>query len=352
MKLQIRDKIVNLDDELEVNFATEYFFWDEYNRIKNSATNISGKKDLANYYNALQEKYTNGGLEHSRKFIETPDDFFEWISEDKCFGKSKNFGSKENLIIYICSHAGIENRMNLPILSMPNRIKDLNDRFDVLTINEHPLRFPESQYPSYLVLGCSDIHNTFEKMCNYISTLIDKKYKKVVVFGDSKHAAISLSIAHALDDIVTNVFIAHGQTSYDWEESGWIQSYIKYITKRNKIYENTGYLDDKMLNDISGPHIFHILKCYKFKKLNIKNEILSPFKYHKNYKNIDVAYFYNKNDLEYKPFIDWLLKNATGSITFNDIDYDNKVNQHFIKPYLERKIIPDYINKVILNDTN
>ena len=345
MKLLIRDKFIDMEDELEVKFAAEYYFWDEYKRLSLSANNISGKKDLSNYKDALNFKFDNGGLNRIRNKIE--EEFgYDWISNDKCIGKLKGFSTKEHLLIYVCSHAGIENRMNGTILSIPDRIRELSNDFDVLVVNEHPLRFPESLYPAYLTLGCSDENNTFEKMCIALNSAIEKNYKKAVIIGDSKHAAITLSIAHRLNDIVTNAFIIHGQTSYDWEESGWVQSYLKYLEKRQKAFEKSGYLDDKMLYDISGPHIFHLLKTYKLKKLNISNEILSPFKYHKNY-DIKLDYFYSEHDTEYASFIKWLKENKTGDINIHNVDYCNKSNPHFIRPYVERKILTDYLNGIL-----
>lgn len=345
MKLLIRDKVIDLDDDLEVKFAAEYYFWDEYKRILISAKNISAKKELSNYKNALNFKFDNGGLESIRSFIES--EFgYEWVSDDKCIGKIKGFGTHENLIIYVCSHAGIENRMSNSILSIPDRIRELSSKFDILVLNEHPLRFPECVYPAYLTLGCSESNNTFEKMCYSLLSCISKDYKKVVVMGDSKHAAIALSISHKLSDIVTNAFIIHGQTSYDWDESGWVQTYLKYLKKREELYNKTNYLDNTMLDDISGPFIFHLMKTYKFKQLKIDNKILSPFKYHENY-NIKVDYFYSEYDSEYMPFFKWMNNHKTGKIEIHKVDYRNKSNPHFIRPYVERKILPDYISKIL-----
>lgn len=347
MKLLIRDKVIDLDDDLEVKFAAEYYFWDEYKRLSQSANNISAKKDLSNYKNALNFKFDNGGLENIRKKIES-EIGYQWVSDDKCIGKVDGFGTKQNLLIYVCSHAGIENRMSNSILGIPDRIREMSDRFDILVLNEHPLRFPESLYPAYLTLGCSEENNTFEKMCSALRSCITSKYNKTMVMGDSKHAAISLSIAHKLHNIVTNVFIIHGQTSYAWDESGWVQSYLKYLNKRDKVLNKTGHRDDTMIYNISGPHIFHILKTYKLKQMGISNEILSPFKYHKNY-NITVDYYYSKEDREYFAFFKWLDENKNGNINIHNVDYVNKSNPHFIRPYVERKILPDYIDR-LLND--
>lgn len=345
MKILIRDKIIDLNDDLEVKFAAEYYFWDEYKRISKNASNIAEKKDLYNYKNALNFKFDNGGLENIREYIER-EVGYQWISNDKCIGKLEGFGTKENLLIYVCSHAGIENRMSNSVLSIPDRIRKLSDKFDILVLNEHPLRFPESLYPAYLTLGCSEENNTFEKMCSALRSCITSKYNKTVVMGDSKHSAISLSIAQYLNDIVTNAFIIHGQTSYDWDESGWVQTYLKYLQVRKKIHEKTGYLDDDMLNSISGPHIFHILKTYKLKQLGVSKKILSPFKYHKNY-NIKVDYYYSEHDREYASFIRWLKENKTGDINIHEIDYLNKSNPHFIKPHIEKKVLTDYIDGLI-----
>ena len=344
MHLRIRDKVINLDDDLEINFATEYYFWDEYNRIKDSAKNIAQKKDLLNYRNALYTKYTKGGLEHSREFVEQYDtQFFEYRSNDKCIYKSKDFGTNDTLILYVNSHAGIENRMNLQISSIPDKIKDL-DKCDILVLNEHPLRYPESLYPSYLVLGCSDENDTFEKMCDSVRKEITKDYKSVIVYGDSKHAASTLSIAHNLSEIVTHAFIIHGQSCYAWDESGWVQSYLTFLEKREKIYKKTGHLDDTMIRDISGPWIFHILKSFGFKKMNVDDRILSPYKYHNEY-NFKVDYYYGKYDEEYYSHLKYLFDKHTGDIEFHCVDYSSS-NSHFIKPHLERKIFPEYIKRI------
>ena len=344
MKILIRDKVVDFEDDLDLNYAGEYVLWIEYKRLQQLVSNIASKKDLSKWEYAFNFKFNNGGYENIRETLEKTEGY-DWVSNDNCMGTRTGFGTKDNLLIYVCSHAGPENRMDNEILSIPNRIKDLSDRFDILVVNEHPLRFPEIIYPSYLVLGCSEENNTFEKMCSSIESRIKKSYNKVIVMGDSKHAGIALSIAHKLHEHVTNAFILHGQTSYDWEESGWVTSYLSYLEKREKLFLKTGHLDDTMLNDFSGPAIFHLFKSYKFKKMGIDNRILSPFKYHNEY-NITVDYFYNKKDLEYKPFLDWVMKNGTGDINFHEVKHESH-NPHFIRPHVERKILPDYIKNLL-----
>lgn len=343
MKIFMRNRVIDLDDELDVMFACEYFSWDEYTRMKTHASNIAERDNVKKYKNSYLKRFKSGRLDSTRNNIEVPAQEFNYVSDDKCVGKIEN--DNDNLIIYTISHAGIENRMNLPIIGLPDRIYDLKDRFDIVCLNEHPFRFPEILYPSNLVLGCSDKNNTFDKMINSIKNTITKSYKKVIVFGDSKHAAISLSISHALSDIVTNVFIIHGQTSYAWNDSGWVQPYLKYLEKRQNIFEKTGYIDNTMAEEIPGAQLYHIIKSYMFNKMNIDDRVLSPFKYHNEY-NIKIDYIYNKYDHDHMHFADWLLKNATGNINFHKLE-EKSHNPHFIRPHVERKILPKYINEIL-----
>ena len=339
----MRKREIDLDDDLDVMFACQSFSWDEYTRTRDSISNVSDKITLASYSNIWKQRFDLGSLEHFRGAIEEHNDFFNNVSDDKCIASKLN--NKDNLIIYLISHAGIENRLKHKMISIPDRIKKLENDFDIIAVNEHPLRFPEIIYPSFLVLGCSEENNTFDKMCDAIRNSITKSYKKVIVMGDSKNAAIALSVSHRLHDIVTNTFIIHGKTSYAWEDSGWVQSYLKYLKKRQITFEKSGHLDDTMMHDISGVALYHIVKCYKYAKMNIDDRILSPFKYHDEY-NIKVDYVYNEYDTEYNPFIEWLIDNSTGDITIHKIQQESH-NPHFIRPHVEKTILPDYISKVI-----
>ena len=56
---------------------------------------------------------------------------------------------------------------------------------------------PEYVYPSYY-LGVDESINTFMRMCDYFRDTIKKDYKKIVVFGDSRHAAVALSVSYYL----------------------------------------------------------------------------------------------------------------------------------------------------------
>lgn len=344
MKLLLRNREVDLDDELDTMFACQHFSWDEYSRIKNSVSNVSDKITLAKFSKVWKNRFELDGNESFRNKIEEPNDFFDVVSDDKCIVSKLN--NKNNLIIYLISHAGIEDRMLAPMASIPDRIKNLETDFDIIAVNENPFRFPESIYPSNLVLGCSDENNSFDKMCDAISNSITKNYKNVIVLGDSKHAGTALSISHRLSDVVTNTFIIHGQISYAWEDSGWVQTYLKYLEKRQFTFEKTGHLDDTRMNEISGAELYHIIKCYKFSKMNIDNRILSPFKYHDEYNSIKVDYIYNEYDVVFQPFIDWLKSKATGDIKYHKLQQRTH-NPHFIKPYVERKILPDYISSII-----
>lgn len=344
MKIIIRNREIDLDDPLDVMFACQYFSWDEYTRAKGSVSNVSDKIELKNFSSVWKKRLELGSNECFREVVEEHDNFFDTVTDDKCIASKLN--NKDNLIIYLISHGGIHSRMTLRMIGIPDRIKKLESDFDIIAVNEHPIRLPESLYPSSLLLGCSDKNNTFSKVCNAIrSAASTKSYKKIIVMGDSKNASVALSVSHRLSDIVTNTFIIHGATSYSWEDSGWVQSYLKYLKKRKITFEKSGHLDDTMMHDISGAELYHIVKCYNYSKMNIDDRILSPFKYHDEY-NIKVDYVVNEYDTQYKPFIDWLENNLLGDITIHKIQQESH-NPHFIRPTVEREILPDYISKVI-----
>ena len=39
-------------------------------------------------------------------------------------------------------------------------------------------------------------------------------------------------------------------------------------------------------------------------------------------------------------------ENRTDNINIHNVDYVNSSNPHFIRPYVERKLLPEYIDRV------
>ena len=83
----------------------------------------------------------------------------------------------------------------------------------------------------------------------------------------------------------------------------------------------------------------------KFKKLDIDNKILDPYRYLDAYPNIKVDYLYGKYDTEYVGFADYVKQFKFDNLNIQEIDYKiSDFQTHNIRPYIDRKILPNYIN--------
>ena len=95
------------------------------------------------------------------------------------------------------------------------------------------------------------------------------------------------------------------------------------------------------------PPVTHVTKCFELKKRGVSHEYLSRLEYLNKYPNIQVDYYYGKYDSEHKQFLDYAFNYKTDNINFHEVDYKvgNK-STHHIRPVIDRKILPEYIDRL------
>ena len=315
---------VNLDDPIDLHFSYQYQLWLKYSFQDKS---ISEKQRKGSYSRMLMD------------FIDTGNWVYDKVNpKHYVTNESGTIGfydkGSDILLIYLGSMPGHEERLGYPIMSVPNHIEELD--VDIICAREDPLMKPEYLYPCSYFLGVDAEYNTFEKMCDYIRSIIKKQYKKVVVFGDSRHSAVPVSVAHYLKDIVTNCFIVHGQSIWDFDESPWVNNHLTYPNLINCPYPTP------------FPAISHVVRSYVLtKKMNINHKYLCPYSYLDEILNIKVDYFYGKYDDDHKQFLDLVMGYKNENIDFHSVDYRlGKGSGHFIRPIIDRKIFPEYIESL------
>jgi hypothetical protein len=251
-----------------------------------------------------------------------------------CWKKSN--GNNKTLIIHLNAFGGHEGRLASSITNVSEKIINLDT--DLLIVNEDPFRVPETIYPAYMVLGCSNENNTITKMCNQIRSYITRDYENIVLYADSRHASTVIAIAFELMDLKPKVLTTGGQTTVDWDHSPWVKSYLKWFNRPKQ-------LENQFLS-ITPVAIMHMVKCWKFKHMNIDKKILDPYRYIDDY-DIQVDYIYGKYDTDYRGFQNYLQKLNKKNVNLREIDYKISNEQtHNIRPYVDRFILPEYINSL------
>ncbi len=339
MRIKIYDIDIDLDNEIDCNYFHEYMLYEKYKHLESlQDTDIYTKIFKKDVKQVLENKIKTGSWNFAKDIVYSYDtERFENVSKDFTMCWKKTTANHDKLIIHLTSFAGHEGRLTSPLTNVSDKIINLDT--DLLIVNEDPLRFPESTYPSMMVLGCSDENNTQEKMCNQIRSYIKKDYRKVIIYADSKHAGSALSIGYKLNDIVTNVFVTGGMATYSWHHSPWIKGYLKWL--------NRGYHLKDQKYPITNVQAMYIIKCWKFKQLNVASEIIDPFRFVSDYPNIKVDYLYGKYDKEYVEFISYIKQFDSENLSMKEIDYKISDNQtHNIRPYVDRKILKEFIESL------
>lgn len=78
--------------------------------------------------------------------------------------------------------------------------------------------------------------------------------------------------------------------------------------------------------------------------MEIVHKTLDPFSYLNEY-DISVDYYYGKYDDEYYGFKNYISGIDCERLTLHEVDYKISDDQtHNIKPHIERKIFPSYLN--------
>lgn len=329
MKLKMIDGIeVDLDDELSIYFFHEYIQWKRYQW---ETYDIRTKLEKNAFRNIYKKRADTGGWNFAADDVYKFDDNL-WKLPNECNTMciSNKQEDHDTLLIQLSSLATHELRLTMPFHSTSTTIYNLNA--DILPVTEDPLRFPESIYPSNFNLGCSERLNTLSLMANDIRRImqqVNKNYKNVVVYSDSKLAGAGISLAIELNDIVTSCFIIHGITTHDFNKSPIVNM----------------YLNDNNLH-LTPTQYMHIIKSYQYThKHDVPKQVLDPISYIKEH-NINVEYYYGKYDDEYKPFLDYT-RSIDTNINYHEVDYkttDN--NTHRIRTYVDRFILSEYINSL------
>lgn len=341
MIIRLRDKDVNLDDELECHYFVEYLLWLEYKCLE--------KNDYYDKFRDMSIEIFRKGSSHFLKdTIYTPNqDIFDNISNDGTIATSKNFGSKKNLFIYTATYNMIGSS-DQSVIRIPDKIYNtIKNDFDFIVISEDHVRYPKSMFPSWLLAGTSNEINTFEKLCDYVNNLITKEYNKVVLYGESALAGATVALGNNIN-AVTHAIVTHGDITYDFDSSPWVQDYLMYLKHREKLISKKIYNEDmdKMIWDISATRIRHIMRTYFYKKLQINKDILDPLSvYDANKFKLD--YYYSKYDTDWMPFMKCVKKHED-KFNLHEIDWKYSETQtHFLAPYIEYKVLPKYLKRVL-----
>lgn len=336
MKLPLLNGVeVDLDDDLDLYFFHEHLQWHHYNNTKSliqDKKSILDKIHLSDYSKMYLQRANTGGWQFAEKNVYTFDDYmYEHPNECKTMCISKKETEHDTLIIQLVAYGGHELRLKIPFSATSKEIYDCDS--DVLLVNDSPLRFPEFLHPSFLLMGCSDRIDTMEKMSQEIRRIIKLKnrdYKNIVVYADSRHAGSGVSLACYMDDIVDKVFIVHGTTVYDFDESPIVKSYFA----------------NKNIS-MSPVQWMHLVKTYQLThRYDIDKKLLDPFRY-LNEHDVQVDYFYGKYDEEYKPFLDYAMQFNNKNISFHEVDYKfSETSTHWIRSHVDKNILPEYIRCV------
>jgi uncharacterized membrane protein len=83
----------------------------------------------------------------------------------------------------------------------------------------------------------------------------------------------------------------------------------------------------------------HLVKCWKFKELNVEQETVDPYRYISNYKDLKVTYLHGKYDEDYFGFKKYIEQFKSDNLEIVDVDYKISNSQtHNIRPWLDRNL--------------
>lgn len=340
MQLEFYDRIFDLEDDVDLFFLHEHVLYESYVKSKSNSNAKLDRfsrvwnKDIKSVCN---QRVLTGSIDFAKPLVRSyNEELFENVSDDFTMCWKKTDTEHDTLVIHLTSYAGHEGRLTSPLTNVSEKIINLDT--DLLIVNEDPFRMPESIYPSNLILGCSDTCDDITKMCAQIKTYIKKEYKHVVLYADSKHAGSVLSIAYEMSDLNMRVCVTGGQTTYNWNTSPWVRGYLKW-TNRPEQLKHQFY-------SITPVAIMHIVKCYKFKQMNIDERITDPYKFLDEY-NIPVDFYYGKYDADYVGFKNYVERLKLHNLTMHEVDYKISDSQtHNIRPYIDRFVLKDYIQNL------
>ena len=340
MKFEFYNQLWDFDDDVELYFLHEKILQYTYSTIKNDSNKKIDRFSRiykTDFINILEQRAETGTIEFARPMVQSyNDELFENVSDDYTMCWKRTNIEHDTLIIHLTSFAGHEGRLSSPLTNVSEKIINLDT--DLLIVNEDPFRMPEILYPSNMVLGVSNKCDSIKSTCNQIRKYINKEYKHVILYADSKHAGSVVSIASELQDLNIRVLTTGGQSTYNWETSPWVKGYLKWFNRPE-------YLKHQYM-PITGVVLMHIVKCYKFKQMNIDKRITDPYKFLNDY-NIPVDFLYGKYDTDYLGFKNYVERLKINNLTMHEIDYKiSSLQTHNIRPYVDRFVLKDYIENL------
>jgi len=342
MKYEFYNTLYDFEDDIELYFLHERMLHEKYLKSKNSQNQSNRVDRYTRVFNkdlnyVWSQRAATGSIEWARPTVQSYDEeMFEKVSEDFTMCWKRTDKKHDTLIIHLTSFAGHEGRLTSPLTNISEKIINLDT--DLLIVNEDPFRMPEILYPSMMVLGVSSICDTIPKTASQIKKYIEHDYKNIVLYADSKHAGSVLSIAYELVDLNPTVIVTGGQTTYDWDTSPWVKHYLKWFYRPE-------HLKDQFL-DMHDVAIMHFIKSYKFKQFGVDKRFTDPYPMINEYK-VPVHFFYGKYDTDYARFKNYVSDIKSDYIKMYEVDYKiSKTQTHNIKPYVDRKILPKFINNL------
>lgn len=339
MKYEFYGTEYDFDDDVDLYFLHERMLHEQYSKAK-SVQNQTGRvdrftrvfnKDLNYVWN---QRAATGGNEWARPVVHSYDEqLFERVSEDYTMCWKRTDKKHDTLIIHLTSFAGHEGRLTSPLTNVSEKIINLNT--DLLIVNEDPFRMPEILYPSMMVLGVSDVCNTIPKTVQQIRRYIERDYKHIVLYADSKHAGSVISIAYEMTDLNPSVIVTGGQTTYDWDTSPWVKHYLKWFNRPEQLKHQ--------FLDMHAVAVMHFVKSYKFKQMGLDKKFTDPYPLINDYK-VPVHFIYGKYDTDYARFKNYVAGIKSDYINMIEVDYKiSNTQTHNIKPHVDRKILPKFI---------
>ena len=231
MKFEFYNQLWNFDDDVELYFLHERILQHQYITAKNNSNKKADRFSRVyntELINVLEKRAEAGTIEFARPLVQSyNDNLFENVSDDYTMCWKRTNTEHDTLNIHLTSFAGHEGRLSSPLTNVSEKIINLDT--DLLIVNEDPFRMPESLYPSNMVLGVSDKCDSIKSTCNQIRKYINKEYKHVILYADSKHAGSVVSIALQLQDLNIRVLTTGGQSTYNWKTSPWVIGYFKMV---------------------------------------------------------------------------------------------------------------------------
>lgn len=342
--------LIDVDCEIERYFAHEYVSLMVLQQLKENESfspDVFTKRTTSRFKKAFISKSLNGNFEEFIDSATKTSNEIEDTNEHKTIGWLNQRTDSDTLIISLASLAGLEWRLFTPNLSFTSGLLHKTTS-DILVVQESSFRLPESRYPSFYMEGIDNDTNTFELLVEKIRTEIknreekyNKKFRKITLYGDSKHCAATISIFLHLQDIVEMCIVTHGHATYDYKVCPWYNAWMEW--KDNYWFPNR-YKNPKPFT-IHMPTWGHILKILHFRDMGLDSKILDPVRQleHANIDKNRIYYFYGDKDLPHQLQLDYV-KQFEDYFTLFPVYTPEGHDIHRIKPLIEDQWLESLTN--------